>query len=59
MHVLPKLSIPQIEHELKDILMFSDSSKSLVCNFLYTHLTIKVNIILIIILKNTKEIKSE
>ena len=49
MYVLFQLCIPQIEHELKDGLIYNDIFKSITYNFLCTHLKIKVNIILSII----------
>ena len=39
--------MPQIEHELKAGFIDYDTIKSLAYNFLCTHITIKVNIILI------------
>ena len=55
MHALPKLPILRIEHELKGGLMDYDIFKSLAYNFLCIHITIKVNIILLIIIVHIVE----
>ena len=49
MHMLLQLPIIQVEYELKDELMDLFTFKSLAYNFLCIHITIKANIILIII----------
>ena len=51
MYALPKLPIPQIEPGLKVGLIVYDTPKSRAYIFLCTNFTIKVNVILIIIMK--------
>ena len=57
MNALPKIPILQIEHELKAELLVYDNYKSLPYNFLYAHVKIKVNIVLMINMNNTTKVK--